>query len=289
MTATPQITERPSLRPRKMDFPFIEHDTPPERYWMGGSRLFTHMANGINLLFPKGERFFIRSVRAFMDEIEDPTLRAQVRGFMAQEVRHGIEHESFFELLEAQGYEIQPFLALYDRVAYTWIEPRFSPQMRLSVTAALEHYTAMFGEFALSDGLPFAHSALQDLLLWHAAEEIEHKSVAFDVLMAVDPRYGVRVSGMMLATVGLLTFWFLASRELMRQDEAMRDAGAITGEPPQLRQRAHEAYVAFWERPTFRGMATGFVDYLRPDFHPDQHDNYEMARAYLARIGRLDG
>ena len=289
LTVMPDTAARPTLRPRKMNFPFADHETPPPRYWMAGSRLFTHMSNGINLLFPKGERFFIRSVQAFVDELDDPELVAQVRGFMAQEVRHGMEHESFFALLEAQGYDVQTILDWYDRVAYQWFEPKTSPELRLAATAALEHYTAMFGEFALTDGLPHAHPALRDLLLWHAAEEIEHKSVAFDVLQAVNPSYSLRVQGMLMATLGLLTFWFLASRELILQDAQMGLEESVEAVPTDLRGRAVEAYQAFWERPTFRGMARGFLDYLRPDFHPDQHDNYPMAKAYLEGIGRLDG
>lgn len=132
MSVMAQTAERPSLRPRKMNFPFADHETPPPRYWMAGSRLVTHMSNGINLLFPKGERFFIRSVQAFVDELDDPELVAQVCGFMAQEVRHRMEHESFFALLEEQGYDVQSILDWYDRLAYLLMEPRTSPELRLA-------------------------------------------------------------------------------------------------------------------------------------------------------------
>ena len=37
----------------------------------------------------------------------------------------------------------------------------------------------------------------------HAAEEVEHKAVVFDVLRAIDPRYGVRLAGLVI-TAGLL-------------------------------------------------------------------------------------
>lgn len=279
---------RESIRPRKMDFPFAEQDIP--RYWMGGVPLFTHMSNGINLLFPKGERFFIRSVQAYRDQVTDARLLEEVKAFMAQEVRHGMEHEAFFDVLREQGYDIDAFMRFYDRWAYALLEPRFGPAMRLSVTVALEHYTAIFGELALIEGLPLAHPALRDLFLWHAAEEIEHKSVAFDVLKEVDPRYSLRVAGLVFATAGLLGFWFIATRHLMRQDRAMGiTPPSSSGKKRSLKTRLHHLYLAFWERPTFRGMARGFLDYLRPDFRPDQHDNYELARTYLESIGRLNG
>ena len=66
---------------------------------IGGHALATHVVNGVNLLFPAGERFFVRSVRHFLDAVEDPALRAQVRGFAGQEGWHAQAHEAFFRVL----------------------------------------------------------------------------------------------------------------------------------------------------------------------------------------------
>ena len=60
----------------------------PKR-WFGGSIAATQVANGVNLLFPAGERFFVRSVKHYLDELDDPELVAQVRGFFGQEGRQG--------------------------------------------------------------------------------------------------------------------------------------------------------------------------------------------------------
>ena len=43
------------------NFPFADAEVP--RWWLYGNPVMTHMANGLNLLFPPGERFFIRSVK----------------------------------------------------------------------------------------------------------------------------------------------------------------------------------------------------------------------------------
>src|SRR2546430_17528573 len=82
--------ERPMLRARRPSLPFS--DAIP-RQWLHGSILGTALANSLNLLFPWGERMFIRSVHAHAGAIRDPLLLEQVRGFMAQEVRHAGEHE----------------------------------------------------------------------------------------------------------------------------------------------------------------------------------------------------
>lgn len=272
MTAEPV---RPSIKPRKMEFPF-DADIP--RHWVGGGAFTTALANALNLVFPLGERFFVRSVRAYADLIaDDPKLAADVRGFIGQEVRHGIEHERFFDVLRAQGFDVDTFLRQYEHVAYELIEPRVSKKMRLSVTVALEHFTATFAEAAFERGVPekYFHPTMRDLLLWHAAEEIEHKAVAFDVLQKVDPSYALRIAGLALATAGLLGFWAMGATALLRQEKGLTLREV-------LRQRSDAK-----KRGTLDGkdIRRAFFAYLAPDFHPSKNDNYDLARRYFERIG----
>ena len=64
----------------------------------------------------------MRSVNHYLPQITDPTLRAQVKGFFGQEGRHAHEHERVFRMLEEQGYDVQRFLKLYERIGYDVIE-----------------------------------------------------------------------------------------------------------------------------------------------------------------------
>lgn len=41
---------------------------------------------------------------------------------------------------------------------------------------------------------------IRNLIKWHAAEEIEHKSVAFDLLNSVDKSFALRSFSMLMAT-----------------------------------------------------------------------------------------
>jgi hypothetical protein len=168
------LASRRTIRPRD---PQVTFDATIPRHWIADSPSATHVANGVNLLFPAGERFFVRAVHHFVDRVDDPDLRAQLRGFFGQEGRHARAHEDFFKTLRAQGYEIDRFLAFYERFAYGFLEPLFSPEMRLASTAAAEHFTAILAEGAFRDGglLSAAHPMMRRLLLWHASEEIEHR------------------------------------------------------------------------------------------------------------------
>ena len=259
---------------RKVGFSFA--DVP--RHWFFGAAVPTHIANGLNLVFPEGERFFIRSVKHYLDRIDDPRLKERVRAFFGQEGRHGHEHEASFEMLRAQGYEIDAFLRMYEKLAYETIEPRVPPSVRLSVTVALEHFTACLAERALTaDFLDHAHPSMRDLYKWHAAEEIEHKSVAFDVFEEVDGRYWIRMIGLGLATVGLLGFWTVATRKLLDQENLPAE---------EIAQQRRAAQAPGQDREVIK---KAFIEYLRRDFHPDDRDNYALAERYLESIGRLAG
>src|SRR4051794_7855651 len=95
-----------TITPRNPDLGF---DASIPRHWFGGNAFATHLVNGVNLPFPAGERFFVRSVRRYVAELDDPALVEQARGFFGQEGRHAQAHERFFEVLEAQGYPVHRF------------------------------------------------------------------------------------------------------------------------------------------------------------------------------------
>ncbi|MDB4945301.1 MAG: hypothetical protein JWP97_4835, partial [Labilithrix sp.] len=52
----------------KMRAPKVAFSGVP-RFWFADSRAATNVANAVNLLFPAGERFFIRSVRHYLPQL----------------------------------------------------------------------------------------------------------------------------------------------------------------------------------------------------------------------------
>jgi len=269
------VQTSPSVAVPRVRTPGIDLDAPVPRRWFGGNAIATHLVNGINLLFPAGERFFVRSVNHYLGEITDPLLRAQVKAFFGQEGRHAKEHERLFRLIADQGYDVDRFLRLYERIAYGVIEKMSPPALSLATTAACEHFTALLAEAVLaSDLLDQAHPTVRALLLWHACEEIEHRAVAFDVLRQVSPSYGVRMAGLGMATLMLGGFWAMATLMLMAQDDTL--AGSSLGEDLAVVRERRRKYGVF---------GRGIREYLRPGFHPSQKDTDGLAAAYLASVG----
>ena len=161
---SPTARPRPAIRPRTFTFP----TTAIPRRWMSGNGLATALINGVNLLFPAGERFFIRSVRHYLPELSETTdaeLRAQVHGFFGQEGRHSQAHEKVFTILREQGYELDSFLRMYDRLAFQFLERIMPHELSLATTAAAEHFTAIMAENMLRLRLLAQSDATMEKLL----------------------------------------------------------------------------------------------------------------------------
>src|ERR1700689_5553638 len=256
--------------PRDLD---VELSTVP-RHWVAGNAAATAISNGINILFPHGERFFVRSVKAFVDQIDDPDLRAQIKGFFGQEGRHAHAHDRFNDVLRAQGFAIDKFLDRYQKIS-SWIEKHVPGKLNLAGTAASEHFTAILADGAFSKGILDAlDPRMQQLLAWHAAEEIEHKAVAFDVLRAIDPSYAVRIAGLVYSTTMLAGFWFWATTMLLRQEQL--GVRATMRELRKMRQR---------DPVVRRVFIRGIREYIRRDFHPSQNRNEHLAAEWFAAHG----
>lgn len=270
---------RPKPRSPRVTF------TEVPKYWLGGSPAMTHVANGVNLLFPAGERFFVRAVRRYAEKIDDPDLRDRAKGFYGQEGRHAQMHERFFDALRGHGYPVDAILERYERVAYGVIEKIFPPILHLSTTAALEHFTAILAEDALSGPvLTVADPAMRRLLAWHAMEELEHKDVAFDVLARVNPSYAVRVAGLAIGAACLAGFWLDITRQLAAHDGmSLRQ---LAREVRRIEKRGHAP------KPVARRVfLRGIREYLRRDFHPCDRDHETLvdeARRRLAEEGVID-
>jgi predicted metal-dependent hydrolase len=254
------------------------------RHWLGRSQAATHLANGVNLLFPAGERFFIRAVRHYLDQVS-PDLATQVKGFFGQEGRHAQAHERLFDTLRLQGFDIDPILERYEHVAYDVIERSTPHSVRLATTVALEHFTAILADDALtSEVLSHADPEVRRLLEWHAVEELEHKAVAFDVLKEVAPSYPLRVVGLVIASLTLGGFWLWATNELLRQEgsslfEARRALIELRAMGKE-RSGDRRAMSPFGTRVFLRGIR----EYLSPRFHPMDRDHTKLIADTLERL-----
>jgi uncharacterized protein len=250
------------------------------RHWHGGKKSVTAFFNTLSVFFPAGERFFVDAVKAHKHLVTNEKLKDDVARFCAQEGIHAREHDRYNAMLERHGY---PAAALARRVDGVLDRARrvLPKRTQLAATCALEHFTALMAHFLLDDGrlLEGVHPAMRALWLWHAAEEAEHRAVAFDVYRAAKGPYLERATVMLLASV---IFWALVIQfqaTMMKTDGTKRSLNEW-----------RELYTYLFVEPGgLEKMGAGWLDYFRPGFHPLDHDNSALIEAWKAAHARFEG
>ena len=251
------------------------------RWWNGGDPVATALYNALSATFPKGETFFVESVRKYRDWAP-PKLAEEIQAFTTQEVIHSREHADFNKAALEAGYDLQP---LEDRVAWRLDLVRARPPIAsLAATMALEHFTAILAHELLADPqhLGQAEPEAAALWRWHATEEIEHKGVAYDTWLHATKdwprikRWKVKAKVMLLVTRNFIVDRTRGSLELLRQD-------GITG------FRAWAKLLWFmWIRPgMMRKVFAAWAAFFLPGFHPWKIDDRALIADYEASGGAV--
>lgn len=244
------------------------------RWWHGGDPYATALYNALSATFPKGEAFFVESVRRYIGDAPDK-LRGEIRAFTTQEVIHSREHDAFNQRAAAAGYDLAELDRTIDaRLALIRAEP---PIAALAATMVLEHFTAILAHQLLAEPahLAGAEGSAADLWRWHAAEEIEHKGVAYDAWLHATrgwsrwKRWSVKAKVMLLVTSHFFPDRLRGMLELLRQD-------GIAG-PRAVLGTLRYALV----RPgIFRKILGAWASFFVPGFHPWNHDDRALIRGF---------
>jgi len=248
----------------------VDMEAPIQRDWCAGDAFRTALFDALSMSFPVGEQFFIDSVREGFQALpaeRQERFRAEVQGFVGQEATHRRLHGLYNAHLEQRGLVNAWAPRAQARMKQlAGLDPRHA----LGITAANEHFTAIFADFLLhnADLLGERDPRLATLWLWHSAEESEHKCTAFDLYQALGGSHEWRVQWMRR-----VTFFFLT--DTLRQTFAnLRRDGALW---------KWSTWRSGW---TFlfgrRGLVTltyrPWREYFRRDFHPSQQDSGASAR-----------
>lgn len=244
------------------------------KYWYDGDPAVTALFNALSMLFPEGERFFVRSVKHYAAKIDNPEVLGPVKAFMGQEGAHSREHAALNALIasqwgkQAKGFERRAAEGL------RWMEKRIPRSRRLAITCALEHLTAIFAEAVLSDPriLEKAHPRYAEMWKWHAREELEHKAVAFDVYEEAVGSYVERTSVLISETFFFFFFAHLIAFRLLQLDKQPLASSAL--------QIAKFMLLKPGVAPKIVGP---WLAYFKPGFHPWDNDNRHLLEAFGSR------
>lgn len=237
------------------------------RWWLNNDPVATAFYNALSVTFPKGEGYFIESVRRFR-EGTPAKLEGEINAFIKQEVMHTREHVAFNRQVTDRGYDVTLLERdVDDALALARGKPVIA---NLAATMALEHFTAMLAHELIANPrhLAGAEPQVASLWRWHASEEIEHKGVAYDTWLHATRDWSRWQRWRVKAIVMLATTWkFFNGRrrgmlELLRQD-------GLTG--PRIWWRIF--WYAFGQPGMARKVAGAWLSYFMPGFHPWKHDD----------------
>ncbi|MDQ1427755.1 MAG: uncharacterized protein QOK39_1231 [Acidimicrobiaceae bacterium] len=262
-------------------------------HWVPDDPFTTHVINVLHLLLPAGEKWFCDVFREALPAITDDQLRDDVKGFVGQESLHSRAHAAVVVHMADDGLDTRSYTAkidwLFERLLGShplgvhrgmWLLRRQWLSTRLAIIAAIEHCTSVLGWWAITSSEALdeagADPTMLDLLRWHGAEEVEHRSVAFDLYQHLSGSYVRRVLAMIVVFPIILWLWMIGTAYLMRHDPAVAPADKAS-----VRRFVK---VSRSGRLPSAGYLVGAVPpFLRPGFHPESKASTEVALAYLAR------
>ena len=231
--------------------------------WANDDAFLTAVFNALSISFPKGEKFFMNSVRAFKDEVSKE-MSEEIRMFCIQEATHTREHIKYNKLLcELKGYDLEELESVFVKKLEKSHTDKVDNKIRLAITTAMEHITASMGASMLKGNLVKSDNPVADMWKWHSLEEVEHKTVAYDVYKAVNGSDRIMKIVMRYALIDMIHANTRVAIKMLRHEKQ------------------------FWKLSTFKSMfkffflkkgalRSNYADYklfFDKDFNPQTHGN----------------
>ncbi|WP_412475500.1 metal-dependent hydrolase [Gordonia sp. LUNF6] len=260
-------------------------------HWIPGHPMSSNMITVLNLLLPEGERWFVETFNEALPLIKDEALAADMRGFVGQEAMHAEVHDRAVEnWLRGHGVDPTGYLQQMEWIFRRVLGPRDGNAEqkrkhlieRLWLIAAIEHYTAILGDFALNctwaeNG---ADPAMTDMFTWHGAEEVEHRAVAHDAAAYFADSPLRRARAMALAFPFLIWLMARGFRFINSQDPTVADKSVVTKTRLYVRSYVRDSRAGVF--PKLSKLALATLTYFKPGFAPTDIGDTAQAVAFLA-------
>jgi predicted metal-dependent hydrolase len=224
--------------------------------------------------FPRGEVFFIETIKRHRADAP-PKLEAEIRAFVIQEINHTREHVAFNKAARDAGYDLS---GIEERLESAVEAANNRPPIaNLAATMALEHFTAIMAHQQLKRPERFVNvpEELAEMWLWHAAEEIEHKAVAYDTWLHATrdwsrwKRWHVKSRLMLVVTRNFLRDRLADIHNLLEQD-------GLTGTKWNWRVLAY----LLWRPGMLTNVFPAWLAFFLPGFHPWKLDDRHLIRKF---------
>src|SRR4051812_21871660 len=257
-------------------------------HWIPDHPVASNVISLLNIVLPAAERWFVATYDEALPLVKDPRLAEDMRGFIGQEATHADVHEQVLhEYMVGNAIDPKPMLDQVEYVFEKMLAPSTSadPKRRLNhlcdrlwLIAAIEHYTAVLGDFALNCTWDDhrADPAMVDLFRWHGSEEVEHRNVAHDVAVYFHDSYVDRIRSMGIAAMLMAGFFNRGTWYLCRTDPSLNMSWWRM-----QKLRANDSKRGLL--PKYRKLfGSTTLTYFRPNYSPEDVGSTAQAVAYLA-------
>lgn len=219
--------------------------------------------NGYSAVIPYVEYYLNGVMNQVRSEhcAQQPALRDMIGTFVKQEITHAQYHVRYNERLFALVPELKP---LVDGVVADLKRQRETRSLAFNAA-----YCAGFESIATFDAryiheecdayFEGAHPGGANLLLWHVAEEFEHRAVCHDVFTAVSGNYFTRIHGLLYA------FWHIGGA-FVRAEEIVLKHHTRDMTDAQKKVSARQSKALFWRQ--IRYVAPRMLRILSPGYSP---------------------
>lgn len=272
--------QTPIIPIRHMKFDF-DPEQVDHRFYMDAELASAYFAS-LSIFLTRGEDLVIDTARYHRDFITDPLLKQRVTSLIGQEAIHSKMHEELNDAYLIRDLPVKLFRT-WAGWAFEYGFERLPQPMKLSLMAGIEHFTAVLAEYMMNHEEVFFRSQDEKqraIWMWHMLEESEHKDIAFDVFQELSNNYLLRIAGFFPALITILVLISAASFLV-----------------PFYRNPKNLISLRYWKEIPYNfrlifGLKDGvygssfkhIFDYLRPDFHPNDHDTSEFLEYYKEKL-----
>ena len=228
--------------------------------WSQSSPEFAMFINALGVDVPHFERFLVRVMRAYRDDIDDPKLLQDVQAIIGQESHHAFNFNKWTKRLIHRYPRIDKINAACGKTFEKFAGR--GKKFQVGFVAGYETFTFLGGLIILQryrELMGDADPVVRALWVWHQVEEVEHGAVAFDFYRAFYAKHEWYRKWMVLLAFGhILTETFKAYAPMVR--------GEGLYQKPRKALKAWRFFCSFGI-----DLARSALPVLKRGYHPRQH------------------
>ena len=137
--------------------------------------------NAMSLILPYLEPYVIRAFKQALPIIPDPELNKSMQLFIKQEAQHYQQHQRYNEVVRKRYPGVEKYEIEIKNQFASFLENK-DLKFNIAYVEGFESLTSGMSVVALDGGMcSRGQGEAGDLFRWHFCEEVEHRTIAYDV------------------------------------------------------------------------------------------------------------